>query len=341
MEFRILGPLEVEADGRLLKLGGAQPRALLALLLLHANEVVARDRLIEELWDGQAPETAATAIQVHVSQLRKVLGADVILTQRPGYLVRAADGELDLRRFEESVVKARTATPAEGAELLREALALWRGAPLADLGPSFAPGERSRLEEARLAALEQRIDADLELGRHTQLVPELEGLVHDYPLREHLRGQLMVALYRSGRQADALDAYKTGRRLLEEELALEPGEELRRLERAILEQDESLTTAPGSAPAQVPTGTVTFLFTDIEGSTRLERELGAEQYADALSEQRRLLREAFARHGGVEIDTQGDAFFVAFPTAPGGLAGAAEGQAMMTGPLHVRMGLHT
>src|SRR6476659_9122205 len=124
MEFRILGPLEVEAEGRLLKLGGAQPRALLALLLLHANEVVPRDRLIDELWDGQAPETAATAIQVHVSQLRKVLGRDVIVTQRPGYLVRVSDGELDLRRFEDAVASARTASTAEASELLREALAL-------------------------------------------------------------------------------------------------------------------------------------------------------------------------------------------------------------------------
>src|SRR5690349_11567964 len=138
MEFRVLGPLEVEADGRLLKLGGAQPRALLALLLLHANEVVSRDRLIEELWDGQAPETAATAIQVHVSQLRKVLGADVIVTQRPGYLLRASDGELDLRRFEDAVARARTASAAETAALLTEALALWRGAPLADLDAPFA-----------------------------------------------------------------------------------------------------------------------------------------------------------------------------------------------------------
>src|SRR3954471_13958884 len=127
MEFRILGPLEVEEDGRLLKLGGAQPRALLALLLLHANEVVPRDRLIDELWDGQAPETAATAIQVHVSQLRKVLGRDVIVTQRPGYLVRTRDGEVDLHRFEETVERSRSAAPEEASEMLKDALTLWHG----------------------------------------------------------------------------------------------------------------------------------------------------------------------------------------------------------------------
>src|SRR3954452_2021551 len=292
MEFRILGPLEVEAEGRLLKLGGAQPRALLALLLLHPNEVVPRERLIDELWDGPPPQTAATAVQVHVSQLRKVLGPGAIVTKRPGYLLRADDGDLDLRRFEEAVERSRSAAPEEAADLLTSALALWRGIPLAELDAPFARTARARLEEQRLGALEQRIDADLELGRHAKLVPEVEGLVRDHPLRERLRGQLMLALYRSGRQADALAAYQEGRRRLVEELGLEPGEELRRLQRAILEQDGSL--ALGRGAAGVPTGTVTLLFTDIEGSTRLEQELGPEQYAEVLSEHRRLLREAFA-----------------------------------------------
>lgn len=247
MDFRILGPLEVADDGRLLALGGTKQRMLLALLLLRANEVVSRDRLIDELWDGSPPHSGKTALQVYVSQLRKALGPDLILTQPPGYLIRVSDGELDLHRFEQLVAAARTEEPVQAARLLREGLALWRGAPLAELGDSFAPTERA-LEEQRLAALEQRIDADLALGRHAELIPELEGLVREQPLRERLRGQLMLALYRCGRQADALDVYRSGQRRLDEELGLQPGNELQRLERAILNHDRSLESpaVPGA-----------------------------------------------------------------------------------------------
>src|ERR671915_424784 len=189
MEFRILGPLQVLDEGRELPLGGAKQRALLALLLLDPNRVVARDCLIDELWGGSPPDTARTALQVYVSHLRKALGRDLILTQPPGYLIRVSDGELDFQRFE------------------------------------------------RLAALEQRIEAELALGRHAELVPELEGLVREQPLRERLRGQLMLALYRCGRQADALEVYRSGRRLLDEGLGLKPDDELQRLERAILHHD--------------------------------------------------------------------------------------------------------
>lgn len=239
MEFRILGPLEVADDGRLLALGGTKQRALLALLLLRANEVVSQDRLIDELWGESPPESGKTALQVHVSQLRKALGPDLIVTRPPGYVIQVGDGELDLHRFEQLVAAARTGEPVEAARLLREGLALWRGAALAELGDSFAATERA-LEEQRLAALEQRIDADLALGEHADLVPELERLVREQPLRERLRGQLMLALYRGGRQADALEVYRSGRRLLDEELGLEPGEELQRLEKAILNHDPSL-----------------------------------------------------------------------------------------------------
>ena len=168
MEFRILGPLEVREEGGALRLGGSKQRAVLASLLLHANEVVSRDRLIDELWGASPPDTAPTALQVHVSQLRKALGRDLILTQRPGYLIRVSDGELDLHRFEQLVARARGEEPALTARLLREGLALWRGAPLAELGDSFAPAERARLEEQRLAAFEQRIEAELALGRHAR-----------------------------------------------------------------------------------------------------------------------------------------------------------------------------
>jgi DNA-binding SARP family transcriptional activator len=209
-------------------------------LLLHANRVVSRDRLIDELWDGSPPETASTALQVHVSQLRKALGHDAIATQAPGYLIRVEPGGLDLERFERLVAAAQGKDAENSAEALREALELWRGPPLADLDDSLAKTERGQLEEQRASALEQRIDFDLDLGRHTELLPELEALVREEPLRERRRAQLMLALYRSGRQADALEAYRNGRKVLADELGLEPGAELRRLEKAILAHDPAL-----------------------------------------------------------------------------------------------------
>jgi DNA-binding SARP family transcriptional activator len=240
MEFRILGPLEVMDQGANVKLGGAKQRSLLAFLLLNPNQAISRDRLIDELWGEQPPDTARTALQVHVSQLRKALGRDVIVTQTPGYLIRVGDGELDLGRFERLVAEAHSAPPEEASVLFEEALGLWRGTPLAELDVPFAHAAGARLGEQRLAALEQRIDADLALGRHAPLVPELEALVREHPLREHLRGQLMLALYRSGRQAQALEVYRAGRHLMDEELGLEPDAELQRLERAILNHDPSL-----------------------------------------------------------------------------------------------------
>jgi DNA-binding SARP family transcriptional activator len=245
VEFRILGPLEAEQDGRLVPLGGRKQRALLALLLLHANAVVPRDRLIDEIWGDEPPETARTALQVHVSQLRKALGGERIETRAPGYRVRTEPDALDLERFERLVAEGRDALAGGDAErsadALREALALWRGTPLAELGEvPFAQRECLRLEELRLAALEERVEADLQLGRHARLVSELEGLVREHPLRERGRGQLMLALYRCGRQADALEVYRSGRRLLDEELGLQPDDELQRLERAILNHDPSL-----------------------------------------------------------------------------------------------------
>jgi DNA-binding SARP family transcriptional activator/streptogramin lyase len=350
MEFRILGALEVEDDGRVLKLGGAKQRALLAYLLLHANEAVSRERLIDELWGDEVPGTAATAVQVHVSHLRKALGHDVIVTQPPGYLVRVGDGELDLARFEALVVEARQEEPTEAAERLRAALALWRGPPLAEFDGSFARTERARLEEQRLAALERRIDADLELGRHRELMPELEALVREEPLREHLRGQLMLALYRCGRQAEALEVFRSGRRLLDEELGLEPGEELRRLERAILEHDPLVAApSPDAArpPPSAPMGTVTFLFTDIEGSTSLVQELG-DEYGALLAQHHALLRSALGEHGGEEIDRQGDAFFFAFRRARDAVRASVAAQLELSATgwpkavdVHVRIGVHT
>ncbi len=234
MEFRILGPLEVVDADCPLPLGGERQRALLALLLTRANEVVSTDRLIDELWGTQPPKKALNTIQYYVSQLRKTLGADRIVTRPPGYLIRVEPEELDLTRFE------RLSQDGSG-ESLHAALELWRGPALADLAyESFAREEASRLEELRLHVQERRIDADLEGGRTAELVSELERLIAEHPLRERLRGQLMLALYRSGRQAEALAAYQAARSTLVEELGIEPGPELQELERAMLRQDPSL-----------------------------------------------------------------------------------------------------
>jgi DNA-binding SARP family transcriptional activator len=241
MDFRLLGPLEVSEHDRALALGGVKQRSLLAILLLQANELVSTDRLIDQLWGAAPPATAAKSIQVYVSRLRKALGEGRLATHTPGYVLRIEPSELDLARFERLAGEARRAAPETAARKLREALALWRGPALADLAyESFAQVEIGRLEEMRLAVLERRIDADLALGRHAELVGELEALVSRYPLRERLRCQLMLALYRSARQAEALDAYRAARRELSEELGLEPSEELKRLEQAILRQDPAL-----------------------------------------------------------------------------------------------------
>jgi DNA-binding SARP family transcriptional activator/streptogramin lyase len=245
MQFRILGPLEVEGGGEPLALGGAKQRAVLAVLLLHANRVVSRDRLVDAVWGERAPETANSALQGYVSALRKTLGADRILTRAPGYVLETAPTSVDLGKFESLVAEGSDALAAGDAsrasEWLREALDLWRGDPLADLDSvGLVQIERARLEELRLSAVEERLDADLALSRHGELVPELHALVREHPLRERLRAQLMLALYRSGRQAEALDIYQQGRRLLAEELGLEPGEGLKRLEHAILAQDPAL-----------------------------------------------------------------------------------------------------
>jgi DNA-binding SARP family transcriptional activator len=245
MEFRVLGPLEVAERERLLSLGGVKQRSLLAVLLLRANELVSAEHLIGELWGDAAPATATKSIQVYVSRLRKELGPGRVATRTPGYVLHVDPSELDLARFERLLGEARRADPRRAAAKLREALSLWRGSALADL--DYEPcvqTEIARLEELRLAAVQARIDADLATGRDADLIAELEALVTEHPLRERLRCQLMLALYRSGRQAEALHAYRVARRELSAELGLEPGGELKRLERAILESDPALDLAP-------------------------------------------------------------------------------------------------
>jgi DNA-binding SARP family transcriptional activator len=248
MDFRLLGPLTVADDDRELTLGGGKQRALLALLLTHPNEALSSDRLIDELWGAEAPPTAAKMLQNYVSGLRRALGANgggtALETRGSGYLLRVRPGERDLDRFEELLERGRAGVaqdPETAAKVLREALALWRGPPLSEFAyEQFAQEEIARLEELRLDAIEERIEADLAVGRDAELVAELGRLVKAHPFRERLRAQLMLALYRCGRQADALASYRDARRTLAEELGLEPGRELRELERAILAQDEKL-----------------------------------------------------------------------------------------------------
>ena len=237
MRFGILGPFEVADDeGRELALGGRKQRSVLVILLLHAGEVVSSDRLIDEVWGERAPATAAKTVQVYVSNLRKALGEGVLVTRAGGYVLQVKSEEVDLGRYQTLVAQGREVLrggdPRRAAELLRSALGLWRGPALADFAyEPFAQSEVVRLEEARVGALEDRIDADLACAMHAALVGELEGLVLEHPLRERLHAQLMLALYRSGRQAEALGAYQRARDWLTDELGLEPGSELRKLSR--------------------------------------------------------------------------------------------------------------
>jgi pimeloyl-ACP methyl ester carboxylesterase/DNA-binding SARP family transcriptional activator len=254
MEFRILGPLE--AGDPPLALGGGKQRALLAVLLVNAGRTVPRSRLIDDLWGEDVPETAAKMVQIHVSQLRKALPAGLLATRPPGYALEVAPEDVDLHRAERLLADARAARETgyagAAAEALREALGLWRGEALAEFDEPFAAVEAARIEELRLALTEERIDIDIALGRHADVVGELEALIARHPLRERPRGQLMLALYRSGRQAEALAAFQETRRALDEELGLEPSPALRELERRILRQDPDLDAPPPPASSPSP-----------------------------------------------------------------------------------------
>jgi DNA-binding SARP family transcriptional activator/pimeloyl-ACP methyl ester carboxylesterase len=275
MEFRILGPLEVRDGHREVHLRGGKQRALLALLLVNANRTLAIDRIVDDLWGDDVPESAQKMVQIHVSKLRKVLTPGMLHTRPPGYALQLAPEDVDLHRFEGLVADSRTDLDAGRAEEasagFRAALELWRGPALAEFASEpFASAEGARLEEVRISALEGRLEADLLLGRHGDLVGELEGLIARYPLREGLRRQHMLALYRSGRQAEALAAYQDSRRLLADELGIEPSASLRELERQMLKQDPSLETsarrgtrsaalAPGGEPVgAAPVGDVSY-----------------------------------------------------------------------------------
>lgn len=253
MDYRILGPLQAFDGERELALGGSRQRSVLAFLLLRSNEALTRDVIIDQLWGESPPPTAAKVLQNCISALRKELpSAAMLRTVGAAYALEVAPDELDRDRFETRLAKGRAALAAgeqaDAAEYLRDALALWRGAPLCDFGyEQFAQEEIARLEELHVAALEDRVEADLALGRAEELVPELEALVSRHPVRERLRRQLMLALYRCGRQAEALAAYRDARQTLLGELGIEPTRALQELERAILAQDSSLETQTAHA----------------------------------------------------------------------------------------------
>jgi predicted ATPase/DNA-binding SARP family transcriptional activator len=277
LEFRILGPLEVLRDGTLLVLGPHKQRALLALLLLEANRVVSSDRLAEELWAGRPPPAAPKTLRSYVSRLRRLVGEGVVQSRPPGYVLEIEPGQLDADRFERLLGEGRQAQADGDAEraaaCLREGLELWRGKALADfVDEPFARVEAARLEELRLEAVEERAQADLERGRHAELVAELEALLVEQPLRERLWGELMTALYRSGRQADALAAYRRAQRMLVD-LGIETGDELRALEQKILRHELDAAPVP-TPPHNLPTQLTSFVGRgrELAGVTRLLHE---------------------------------------------------------------------
>ncbi len=332
MEFQVLGPLEVHRQGGRVALGPAKQRAVLAILLVHANEVVSSDRLIEDLWP-EPPETAANALQVYVHKLRKALEPDrtpgapgeLLITRPPGYLLCVGPDELDADRFErllrEGRVAAETPDPATAAAVLRRALELWRGPALVDFAyDPFAQAEIARLEELRLDAIEDRIEADLAMGGAAELVGELETLIGENPLRERLRGQLMLALYRAGRQADALEVYNQTRRTLDDELGLAPSPPLQRLQTAILRQEPALEVSidapmrlePKAAATDTVAPEVRKTVTVLIARRPTARGLDPE----ALSHQNKLYRDHLARtverYGGAVASSLGDAVMAVF-----------------------------
>jgi DNA-binding SARP family transcriptional activator len=329
LEFRLLGPLEVQHDGRALSLGGAKPRALLTDLVLHAGQVVSTDRLVDDLWGENPPETASHAVEVYVSQLRKALDPgrpgqsnSILARSQRGYLLDVDPEQVDLYRFRRLVDEGRGALAdgdaAYASLALRQALGLWRGPAIADfVYEPFAQADIAELEELRLSATEARIEAELALGRHAALVGELEALVAAEPLRERPRRQLMLALYRSGRQADALAAYQAARHALVEELGLEPGTELRELEAAILRHDEALAApAPARATDEAEIRQkrtfATILFADLADSTALAERLDAETLHGVMGRYFDTVSAVVARHGGTVEKFAGDAVMAAF-----------------------------
>jgi DNA-binding SARP family transcriptional activator len=317
LELRLLGPLELRRAGEPLPLGGRQQRALLALLALELSAPVPLDRLVDSLWGERPPASAAHAIQVYVSKLRKLLGPETLLRRAGGYALTLPREQLDATRFERLLAEGEEALPhdpARAAVLLAEALALWRGAALSDFTyEPFAQAEIARFEELRLRAEETCLAAELALGRGPALLGELEALVARAPLRERPRALLMHALYQAGRQAEALAAYREARKTLREELGLEPGPDLKALERAILAQDEALAApARAPAPAREVRKTVSVLFCDLVDSSRLASQLDPEALRHVLDRYFETVSGVIARHGGTVEKFIGDAVVAVF-----------------------------
>ena len=335
MEFRILGELEVEEGGRAVALGGARQRALLTNLLLHAGEVVSADRLIEDLYGAHPPATAAKSLQAHISRLRKALGGEQRLrTRGGGYVLELSEGELDVECFSTLLEEGRRSLSAGQADqavaTFERALALWRGSPLADVAyAEFAQGDVTRLEELHLAAVEELIDARIALGRHGEVIGDLERLVAMHPLRERLRASLLLALYRSGRQAEALDAYQRGRAILVEELGIEPTRLLRELHQGILNQDPALDLPVTEQPSHqvglavvTPPGdetvvrdvrkTVTVVFVRLAVAAEGGGMLDPEALRRVTGRAFEMLEAAAGRHGGTIEAVSGDAITAVF-----------------------------
>jgi DNA-binding SARP family transcriptional activator len=363
MEFSVLGPVAVHdrVAGTDVAVSGAKRRALLTLLLLNANRVVPAERLIDDLWEGDPPESPTATLQSHISHLRRLLGAECLQTRGGGYVLVVDDSQLDARAFDAEVAEGRTALAggdaAGAASVLTRALRRWRGPAYDDAaGAAWAVAEVARLEEARLLAVESLFDARLALGDHGGVVGDAEAAVSEHPLRERLWAQLMLALYRDGRQADALRAYQRVRAHLTDELGIEPGPELRALEQAILSHDPSLavparTAAPKaeSAAPSLPSGVVTFLLTDVVGSSQLW-ETAAAAMPDALRIHNDAITDAVTAHDGIVLKPrgEGDSTFSVFRRATDGAAAALDAQAALAAAewpamceIRVRMALHT
>jgi len=337
MEFKVLGPLEVIGPSGRIKIGSGQQRAILALLVLHVGDTVSTDHLIDEVWGDDPPTSAQHAIGVHVSRLRRALGVDCIESQPHGYRLRAAGSVVDLGRFEALIAEASRAfavgDPQAAADALAAGLALWRGPALGDLATTNAArADRARLDELRALALERRIDAELACGRHLELVPELRRLVGEMPLREVFHARLMLALYRSGRQAEALEVYHRAREVLDRELGVDPGRELEALQLAVLDHDTALDLAAAPVPARVgdevpeqasqpippvprpreTRRTVTTLIAEVRGSTLAGEPLDPESRREPLDRCFRDLRAVLERHGGTVELVVGDAVVAVF-----------------------------
>lgn len=367
MQIRLLGTVEVAGGDGAAALGGPMERRLLALLAIHAGSVVSEDRIVDALWRDAAPRTAPKTVASYVSRLRKVLGSGegfAIESRPPGYRLSVPPRGTDVVAAGELAERARAAMAggdsSAAAELYGEVLAAWRGPALGEFADeAFAEAEAHRLEELRLALVESRVDAEMACGRHASLVGELEALCGAHPTREHLWAQRITALYRSGRQAEALSAYRQLRHYLAEELGIDPSPELQDLERAVLSQDSSLawagSQAPGAGPAapvgpvELPSGVVTFLLTDVVGSTRLW-EAQPRAMAEAVRRHDELIRAAVEQAGGVLVKArgEGDSTFSVFRRATQAATAALAAQHALADEawpssfeLTVRMAIHT